>query len=383
PLYKINQELILKNKVYSKSLLDYSINKNANTIFSKQLYNGQNTKGIYLRVSDENALTEINNLGKLLFYDPILSGNNERSCASCHKPTEYFTDTTISTAVQFNNQNSLERNTPTLINAPYNHLIMVDGKHIDLQLQTKGVITSQLEMNANQDSVLAKILSCKEYNETLQKLLKYTPTEKAVNFNHVVSAITYYYSQFSNYYAPFDEAMNKQTEISQKAKDGFNLFMGKAACATCHFAPQFNGVKPPYIGSEFEVIGVPENIQYTSISNDLGRYFINPAKETQNAFRTGTIRNASYTKPYMHNGVFKTMEQVIDFYNTGGGIGNGLTINNQTLPSDSLYLTEIEKENLIVFINSLNEKVVFEKAPKNLPKSNFKYLNKRKVGGTY
>ncbi len=383
PLFKINQEHIIKNKVYSKSLMDYSLNKNANSIFSKQLYNGQNTKGIYLRVIDENALTEINKLGKLLFYDPILSGNNERSCASCHKPTQFFTDTTISTAIQFNNQNALERNTPTLINAPYNHLIMADGKHIDLQLQTKGVITSNLEMNANQDSVLSKILSCKEYDETLQKLLKYTPTEKTVKFDHIISAITYYYSQFSNYDAPFDAAMNKQTDIGEKVKNGYNLFMGKAACATCHFAPQFNGVKPPYIGSEFEVIGVPENNAYTSISNDLGRYLINPAKETKNAFRTGTIRNAAFTKPYMHNGVFSTLEQVIDFYNTGGGNGNGLHVNNQTLPSDSLLLTENEKENLILFINSLTEKVIFEPAPKKLPKSNLKYLNKRKIGGSY
>lgn len=383
PLFKINQELIIKKKVYSKSLMDYSLNKNVNSIFSKQLYNGQNTKGIYLRVIEENALEAINNLGKLLFYDPILSGNNERSCASCHKPTQFFTDTTISTAIQFNNQNTLERNTPTLINASFNHLIMADGKHIDLQLQTKGVITSKLEMNANQDSVLSKILSCKEYNETLQKLLTYTPTEKTVKFDHIISAITYYYSQFSNYEAPFDAAMNKQTDIGEKVKNGFNLFMGKAACATCHFAPQFNGVKPPYIGSEFEVIGVPENNTYTSISNDLGRYLINPANETKNAFRTGTIRNAAFTKPYMHNGVFNTLEQVVDFYNTGGGNGNGLHVNNQTLPSDSLFLTENEKENLILFINSLTEKVVFEPSPKKLPKSNLKYLNKRKVGGSY
>lgn len=383
PLYKLNQELIIQNKVYSKSLIDYSINKNTNSIFSKQLYNGQNSKGIYLRVNDENALAEINNLGKLLFYDPILSGNNERSCASCHKPTQFFTDTNFSTSLQYNNKNYLERNTPTLINAPFNHLIMADGKHIDLQLQTKGVITNKLEMNANQDSVLAKILSCKEYNEILQNLLKYTPTEKSVNFNHVISAITYYYSQFSNYNAPFDNAMNKQIEISQNVKDGFNLFMGKAACATCHFAPQFNGVKPPYIGSEFEVIGVPKNTEYTSISTDLGRYLINPANETKNAFRTGTIRNAAYTKPYMHNGVFNTLEQVIDFYNTGGGIGNGLNVDNQTLPSDSLHLSPSEKENLILFIQSLTEEIVFEQAPKKLPKSNIKYLNKRKVGGTY
>jgi cytochrome c peroxidase len=77
------------------------------------------------------------------------------------------------------------------------------------------------------------------------------------------------------------------------------------------------------------------------------------------------------------------MEQVIDFYNTGGGVGNGLHINNQTLSADSLHLTNNEKTNLIAFINSLTEKIPFESAPKKLPKSDNKILNKRKVGGTY
>src|SRR5690606_34533926 len=105
--------------------------------------------------------------------------------------------------------------------------------------------------------------------------------------------------------------------------------------------------------------------------------------EMMNAFRTGTVRNATFTKPYMHNGVFSTLEEVIDFYDMGGGAGKKLSVPNQTLASDSLKLTVEEKANLIAFIHSLNENVIFEAPPPGLPSSSNKSLNVRKVGGEY
>ncbi len=383
PLFALNQQMIVKYQVASKSMVDYSLNKQASSIFSKDLYRGQNPKGVFLRVTDEKDLAEIDRLGKLLFFDPILSGNNQRSCASCHNPNSFFTDTVSPTALEFNHNGFLARNTPSLLNAQYNHLIMADGKHISLQDQTIGVITNNAEMGNTEKELVTKVMSCKEYNKLLTYLLKYTPQEKEINATHIASAITYYYSKFSKYTAPFDEAMNKKQELSSNAVLGFNLFMGKAQCGTCHFAPQFNGVKPPYVGSEFEVLGVPEDTNYSLISNDKGRYNINPANETLNAFRTGTIRNSAATKPYMHNGVFKSLSEVIDFYNAGGGAGRGLNVPNQTLSSDSLHLTSIEKQYLLDFIASLNEQVVFENPPAKLPLSANKNWNNRTIGGIY
>lgn len=383
PLFTINQQLIKEYNVVSKSYVDYSLNKNSTSIFSKNLYNGQNTKGIFLRVYDTKVLAEIEKVGKLLFYDPIVSGNNKRSCASCHKPKQYFTDTLTTTSLQFDGKTFLPRNSPSIINAPYNHLILLDGKHISLQNQTKDVITNPIELASNEKEVLEKILSCKEYKDAFKSFLKYTPTEKEITVEHVSSAITLYYGKFSKYYSPFDLAMNNKEIINENAKKGFNVFMSKAQCATCHFAPQFNGVKPPYVGSEFEVLGVPSDTNFTSLSPDKGRLNVNAAKETANAFRTGTIRNASKTAPYMHNGVFRNLEQVIDFYDFGGGSGKGLKVNNQTLSSDSLHLTKDDKTNLIAFINSLTEKIEFENVPEKLPVSKIKNLNKRKVSGEY
>jgi len=383
PLFRMNQELIRQYDVVSRNYNDYSLNNFSNSIFSKALYLSQNSKGIYSLVEDDKLLAEIKQTGRLLFYDPVLSGNNLRSCASCHKPMEYFTDTTQATALNFDKSQRLTRNTPSLINTIYNHLLMLDGKHISLQNQAKEVILNPVEMNSLENEMIRKVLSCRQYKNAFSKFLKYTPEEKEITLGHIVSAITFYYADFSKYDAAFDDAMNKKSSISREAKNGFNLFMSKAQCGTCHFIPLFNGVKPPYIGSEFEVLGVPDDTGFTHLSKDSGRHHVNPAPETRHAFRTGTLRNNRYTPPYMHNGIFRTLEQVIDFYDAGGGQGKNLPVDNQTLSADSLRLTMNEKKELIAFLESLNENIIFESPPASLPSSSIKRYNERKVAGEY
>ncbi len=383
PLYGLNQKMILHYQVVTRSLVDYSINKTATTIFSKNIYNGQNPKGIFLRLKDTAALAALESLGKLLFYDPILSHNNQRSCASCHKPGQCFTDTAVASSFAYNHKDFLPRNSPSLVNAEFNHLIMIDGRHFNLQHQTADVVSNPVEMGSTSDEILKKVLSCKSYRVGFAKMLPYTPQEPAITFEHLASALTYYYSRFSLYSAPFDEAVNSGQYLNASAKSGFNIFMSKAQCGTCHFVPQFNGVKPPFVGSEFEVLGVPQDTAYKALSPDKGRYVVNPATETLHAFRTGSIRNAARTAPYMHNGVFRTMEQVIAFYDGGGGAGHGLKVENQTLSADSLKLTISEKTNLISFITSLNEAIRADRAPASLPVSTIKSLNRRRPGGIY
>ncbi len=383
PLFAINQKMIRDFGVVSTNFNDFSLSDTAGSIFSKSLYEAQNAKGVYLAVDDEKTLAEIKKIGKLLFYDPILSGNNKRSCASCHKPTEYFTDTVVRTALQFDGRKNLERNTPSLVNALYNHLLMLDGKHSSLISQGKAVITNPLEMGGDEKEVIKKVLSCKEYNNAFKRFVRLTPNSEKISLDHIVSAVILYYSSFSNFYSPFDNAMNKNEPLGQAEKTGFNIFMSKAKCGTCHFVPQFNGVKPPYINTEFEVLGTPQDSSCKLLSQDLGRGVVNPVNEAVNAFRTGSIRNAMFTKPYMHNGVFNTLEQVVDFYDAGGGVGKGLKLNNQTLDSDSLKLSATEKYQLVAFIKSLNENILFEETPGALPVSSNAILNKRVPGGEY
>ena len=246
--------------------------------------------------------------------------------------------------MQFDREKPLARNTPSLVNAVHNHLLMMDGKHINLENQAKDVITNPLEMGGTEEEILKKVSSCDDYKSVFKKYLKYTPRYETLSMEHIASAIMLYYSETSSYYSPFDHAIHQKKEPGLNVVNGFNLFMGKAKCGTCHFVPQFNGVKPPYIGSEFEVIGVPADNNFKEISADPGRHGIHAVAEMKAAFRTGTIRNAARTSPYMHNGSLKTLEEVIDFYDAGGGVGKGLDIPNQTLDTDSLRLTKAEKK---------------------------------------
>jgi cytochrome c peroxidase len=232
-------------------------------------------------------------------------------------------------------------------------------------------------------AILKKILSCKEYKNTFSKLLKFTPQEPEITMEHISSALTFYYTRFSKHDAPFDDAMQGGKPLEAEAIAGYNIFMGKAQCGTCHFAPQFNGVKPPYIGSEFEVLGVPQDATYAALSPDKGRWGVHPAPEMKNAFRTGTVRNAARTAPYMHNGALGTLVELIEFYDGGGGAGRGLEVPNQTLAADSLHLTASDKSALTAFIYSLNERVPTEAPPAKLPPSSNKKWNARKVGGDY
>ncbi|MBK8484477.1 MAG: cytochrome C peroxidase [Saprospiraceae bacterium] len=381
-LFAMNQEMIRKYKIVSENFNDFSLNNKASSIFDKFLYEGQDTKGIYRGIKNDSLLSEIRAFGKLLFYDPILSKNNKRSCVSCHKPKEFFTDTSVTSSLEFDQHTLLSRNTPTLLNADANHLLMLDGKHIDLFGQFKDVIANPKELASTEKEILKKILSCHEYKERLKQFADWT-NSKEITFEHISASVILYFSQFSKYTAPFDDAMNNKSILNTQVIDGFNLFMGKAACGTCHFVPLFNGVKPPYIGSEFEVLGVPQTKDFKALSVDQGRYLINPAKETKHAFRTGNLKNIMKTKPFMHNGVFKSMEEVIEFYDAGGGVGKGFQLKNQTLSSDSLKLSDTEKIQLIQFMESLTENIIFDEPPAALPKSKIKALNQRKVGGEY
>lgn len=383
PLYRMNQELIGNYGFYSKSLVDYALNDQASSIFGKDLYTGQQAKGIYAMVEDPSVLSQIRVTGKLLFYDPILSGNNQRSCASCHKSEQFFTDTAVQTALQYDSTLRLPRNTPSLVNVVFNHLLMLDGKHLTLQDQARAVSTNPVEMGSTADELVRKVMQVPAYRNAFRKWMKYTPEEKQPGFEHIVSAITLWYSGFSTALSPFDEAMMGKRELPASAISGFNLFMGKAQCGTCHFVPLFSGVKPPYTGSEFEIVGVPADTGYQKLSDDKGRFTLFPHPETLHAFRTPTLRNVFYTAPYMHNGVFRTLDEVIHFYDIGGGAGKGLTVPGQTLSESPLQLTQQEKEDLKAFLSSLTESVNFEPPPATIPEADKKSGIKRVRGGLY
>jgi cytochrome c peroxidase len=152
--------------------------------------------------------------------------------------------------------------------------------------------------------------------------------------------------------------MNGTAMLNKNEANGFNLFMGKAKCGSCHFMPLFSGAKPPrYYYIESEVLGVPSvaNKKKARLDSDSGRYLITQSPVHLFSFKTPSLRNVALTAPYMHNGIFKTLEEVVDFYNQGGGQGLGIAPPNQTLPFEKLSLTKKEKKDVVAFMKTLTD----------------------------
>jgi cytochrome c peroxidase len=146
--------------------------------------------------------------------------------------------------------------------------------------------------------------------------------------------------------------------LDETEKVGFNLFMGKAKCGTCHFFPLFNGTVPPdFQKTESEVLGVFDQPRSKTIDKDLGRGTYNPQiADWHFAFKTPTIRNIEKTAPYMHNGAYPDLNSVIDFYDHGGALGLGVNLENQTLSDEQLKLSKAEKTALIAFLKTLTDR---------------------------
>ncbi len=186
----------------------------------------------------------------------------------------------------------------------------------------------------------------------------------------------------------FDKSISGRfDELSNDEKAGFNIFMGKAQCGSCHFLPLFNGLLPPnYVETEWESIGVPERSNSTikKLDSDIGRYGIIPAEIFKHSFKTPTLRNIALTSPYMHNGAFNTLDEVIDFYDRGGGKALGYVVENQTLSDRPLNLSTKEKFQLKSFLESLTDTIGLTTIPSSLPLFNDNpNLINRPIGGDY
>jgi cytochrome c peroxidase len=319
------------------------------TLFDKDAFD---VNGFVLS-NEYNFTPEKAVLGEKLFYDKSLSKNNDRSCATCHHPEKAFTDG-LKTNVSLIGSN-LTRNTPTLTYASLQNAQFWDMRQIDLEKQSVDVIQNKDEMHGSMENIHAKILLDNDYIKLFKKA--YPKTLKAETWQ-IQNAIASYVRSLNSFDSRFDLYMRgEKNTLNNQEIEGMNLFMGKAKCATCHFTPLFNGTVPPsYSKTEHEVIGTPNETSGKKLSPDLGRYQYNKMSQLIGAFKTPTVRNVVVTAPYMHNGVFKTLEEVVSFYNKGGGKGLGYEVENQTLPFDKLNLTVKEEQALVAFMKTLTDK---------------------------
>ena len=329
----------------------YSAIKKNNTLFQQGAFSP------YRFLDDFTTTPKKIEFGRQLFFEKRLSSNNQQSCGSCHQPKKAFTDG-LKTSAALDGHSPLKRNAPTIWNAALQRNLFADSRSRSLEDQVLQVLNNSQEMHGSAKKVADKILQIELYKQLYQDAYPGNAGKDTVT--NICNAIASYERTLITLNSRFDKQMNGKLVLNKSEINGFNLFMGKAKCGTCHFMPLFSGAKPPrYYYIESEVIGVPAGVDKlkSKLDNDSGRYLITQSKIHLFSFKTPTLRNVALTAPYMHNGVFKTLEEVVDFYNNGGGKGLKIAPENQSLAFDKLNLTVKEKKDIITFMRSLTDTV--------------------------
>jgi cytochrome c peroxidase len=291
-------------------------------------------------------------LGKKLFFDRRLSGDGTTNCGTCHDPELAYSDG-LEISLHYPTTRNW-RNSPTLVNAAFHKYQFHDGRAATLEDQALFPMMSAFELNQNLDYLEEEIRSVPEYVEEFTKVFGDGDTTR----ERIAMAIAAFERTLISCDAPLDRFLNgEENALSPEALKGYEIFTGKGKCTDCHFGPNL-------IDDKFHALQVPENPEhltdpriaatrrfvakvyhfdeYRTLDEDPGRYLITKDPKDWKAFKTPTLREIAKTAPYMHNGIFATLDEVIEFFN--GGCGEGNTV------LKPLHLTTEEKEQLKVFL---------------------------------
>lgn len=289
----------------------------------------------------EKQLREPNSaeeLGELLFHDSILSRGNQISCASCHKPEHAFAD---NTPVSFG-VDSLKggRNTPSAMNQGGRVFQFWDGRAETLEEQALGPIENPVEMDLPVTEAVRKLNAHTQYKAFFIKVFG-----KPADRENLAKAIAAFERTLETNNTAFDDYVSEKdtTQFTAAAKRGREIFNVKGKCFDCHFGPDFTG-------DQFRSIGLFNGKDL----NDSGRYVVTKKIEDIGKFKTPGLRNIAMTAPYMHNGMHKTLREVIDYYNEPDKFVSN-SINRDTLLRKPLGLTEQDKKDLEAFLMSLTD----------------------------
>lgn len=279
-------------------------------------------------------------LGKQLYFDGRLSKNNAISCAFCHNPVAGFADPN-QTSVGVGGKRG-GRQAPTVYNTAFNPFQFWDGRAGSLEEQAIGPIHNPIEMAETHENVVEKLVKIKGYREQFQSALG-----TGVNIQGISEAIAAYERTVISTNSAFDKfVLGNRQAMGEDAQRGMAVFKGKGRCILCHNDSNFTN-------NQFHNTGVP---QVGPLKEDLGRYNVTRRESDKGAFKTPTLRSIIETAPYMHDGAFKTLEEVVDFYDQGGNANPNLDTRIKPLG-----LSGQEKTDLIAFLQALTgEPIPFE-----------------------
>ena len=282
----------------------------------------------------KNPLTEEGfQLGRHLFYDPILSRDNTISCQSCHLQQTGFThvDHQLSHGIE---GKIGTRNAMVLINLAWNKNFMWDGGVNNIEMQAINPITSPFEMDETLENVVTKLQNSSKYRTLFSKAFG----DEKVTSQRLLKALAQFTVMLKSSNSKYDKVMRKEAVYNEREQRGYDLF--KVNCASCHKEPLFSNDK-------FE----NNRMEIDTTLNDFGRIKITNKKEDYLRFKVPTLRNVQYTFPYMHDGRFKTLTEVVKHYNSLG--------NDKSLPKElakPMQLSDNDRVDLVLFLTTLTDK---------------------------
>ena len=315
-------------------------------------------------------------LGKLLFWDTRLSGDASTSCASCHDPTlGWGTGQALSRGYPGTEH---WRNSQTVLNSAYYAKLFWAGEVTSLESQAAAAATGNVAGNGDPVMMEERLRQIPEYVRRFKQVFAVEQPTIELAWQAIAAFERTLVSKAEN--VPFDRyAKGDQSALSPEAKRGLALFQGKAGCIQCHNGPLLSDDSYHNLGvpenALFEssplhqitlryqhvIRGVPEKV-YRSADRDLGLSYTTKREEDRGKFRTPSLRELKYTAPYMHNGVFASLEEVIEFYDRAGG-----TDPNKSPLLKPLRLSDQEKKDLLAFLLSLSSDQPLIIEPPNLP----------------
>ncbi|MBU1564296.1 MAG: cytochrome-c peroxidase [Proteobacteria bacterium] len=296
--------------------------------------------------------TEKVELGKKLFFDRRLSGDGTMSCATCHDPKQSYSD---GLEISLNYPTTRNwRNSPTIINAAFQLYLFHDGRAASLEEQALFPMMSAFEMNQNLDFMEEEIRSVPEYVEEFTTVFG----DPDITRDRIAMAIAAFERSLISGDALLDRLLRgDESALSPEARQGYEIFIGKGKCADCHYGSKLaddrfhalqveenpEHLKDPRIAATRRFVAKVSHFEnYRTLAEDPGRFLITKDAKDWKAFRTPSLREIAGTAPYMHNGIYATLAEVIEFFNAGGGKSNTAL--------KPLQLTAAEKKQLEIFL---------------------------------
>ena len=284
--------------------------------------------------SNNNLTKEKVALGRALFYDPILSKDNTISCASCHSPYNAFAHTDHDLSHGINDEIGT-RNAPALFNLAWQKTFMWDGAINHLDMQALAPISHPKEMNESLKNVISKL-----QNKKIYPLLFYQAFQDSViTGEYVLKALSQFQLTLVSANSKYDQMKRGEVEFSQQEINGYQLF--KKNCNSCHTEPLF-------FNADFANNALPID----TTLNDFGKWMVTKQLKDSLQFKIPTLRNLSFTYPYMHDGRFRKLKEVLNHYTEGISKSS----NSISTIKNSITLTSNEKVDLIAFLKTLNDK---------------------------